>query len=74
MNTDWQTIIAISIAVLAGIWALYMFLAPFIASLRPPEPGGCSGGCGCGHEDKTTEPASGKIDSCTTSLKQNIHI
>jgi hypothetical protein len=71
MNTDWQSIIAISIAVLAGIWAMYMFLAPFIASLQPEKPGRCSGGCGCGHEEKSFEAGTGKIESCDSPLKQD---
>ena len=73
MNIDWQSVIAIAIAVLAGIWALYMFIAPFIAALAPSKPGHCAGGCGCGHEDKNSEPGGGKVDSCSTPLTQNVH-
>lgn len=71
MSNNTQNIIAIAIAVLAGIWALYMFLAPFIASLRPAKPGRCAGGCGCGHEDLKSEPSSGKADACAEPLKNN---
>jgi len=47
---DTQSIIAIALAVLAGIWAAWLLLKTFIASLRPVKNEGCGGGCGCGHD------------------------
>lgn len=64
MSTDWQTLIAIAIAVLAAIWAGYMLVMPMIAAMRPGKPGRCMGGCGCGHEEKNSAPESGKTDAC----------
>lgn len=49
---DWQTILAITIALLAGIWAVKLLVLPFIVSMRPDKPGRCPGGCGCGREDR----------------------
>jgi hypothetical protein len=66
MKTDWQTIVAVAIAVLAAIWAGYMLIVPMIAAMRPAKPGKCAGGCGCGHEDKNSAPESGKADACGT--------
>jgi hypothetical protein len=45
---DWQKAVAIGIAVLAAIWAGWMFLSPIIAAMRPPKAGDCGGSCGCG--------------------------
>ena len=55
MSTDWQTITAATIAILAGLWAGYMLVVPMIAAMRPAKPGRCEGGCGCGHEEKNPE-------------------
>src|SRR5437868_15335178 len=48
-----QTIIALVIVVLAALWAGWLLVGPFVASLRPPKKDdSCTGGCGCGHEDR----------------------
>ena len=63
---DKQTLIAIAIVGAAGLWAAKLLIGPLIAATRPPKPGRCAGGCGCGHEEKNTIPESGKADACTT--------
>ena len=62
---DKQTIIALVIVALAAAWAAKQLIGPLIAATRPPKPGRCAGGCGCGHEDKNTLPESGKADACS---------
>ena len=50
MALDWQSIIAVFIALLAGVWAIKLLLLPFLASMRPSKKDGCGGCCGgCGH-------------------------
>jgi len=66
MSAQIQNLIALSVAGLAGLWALKLLLMPFLASLRPEKSDRCMGGCGCGHEDKNTQPQSGKVDACAT--------
>jgi hypothetical protein len=45
---DWQRALAIGIAVLAAIWAGWLFLGPLLSAMKPKKPGDCGGGCGCG--------------------------
>ena len=54
---DWQSVVAISIVVLAGFWGAWMLLAPFVAALRPRknENDGCGGGCGCSSKKSKSE-------------------
>src|SRR5207244_515726 len=55
LTMDTQTIIAVAVVLLAGVWAGKMLLVPFIASLRPAKSDRCVGGCGCGHEERNAE-------------------
>ncbi len=46
---DWQSIGAVGVALLCGVWVLWKFVQPFL----PGYGGGCGSGCGsrgCGEE------------------------
>ena len=52
---NWQNVVAIAIAVLAGLWAGWMFVSPVIEAMRPRKTNDCGGSCGCGKTPKMDE-------------------
>ncbi len=49
MNGDWQSRIAATLAVIAGLWAAWKILTPLVNEFRKKKsPDAGCGACGCG--------------------------